>query len=156
MENPWYTNPSWYALFISLLSLVLSCLGWKHSQRATRSVIQRSLILRATEINEAFVKYGVKGPYAHHLKVPDEKVQTFTAKAVMLLHQVSLLRDVYEHRDILEQKVVDSYITWATTVLRPWIESDDDLKASWKLLRDSNDMMGEDFVKWLQPLLPIL
>lgn len=156
MKNQWYANPAWYSLFISLLALVISFLGWKHSQRTTRSDIEKGLILRATEINEAFLKYNVKGPYAHHLKVPDPKVQEFTAKSVMLLNQINLLRDVYEHRDILEQKVVASYTTWATTVLRPWIESDEDLKSSWKLLRDSKDMMGEDFVKWLQPLLPIL
>jgi len=74
----------------------------------------------------------------------------------MLLHQVNLLREVYEHRDILGKKVIESYINWATTVLRPWIESDEDLKKTLKLLRDSKDMVGEHFLQWLQPHFPIL
>ena len=154
--SQWYTNPAWYALAVSLIALVVSFLACKHSHRATRSDIQRSLILRATEINEAFLKHGVKGPYAHHLQVSDQKVQEFTAKSVMLLHQINLVREVYEQRDILEKKVVASYINWVTTVLRPWIESDEDLKKSWKLLRDSKDMVGEDFLLWLKPHIPIL
>jgi len=156
MTNSFYTNPAWYALAVSLLALFVSFLAWKHSKRATRSDIQRSLILRATEINESFLKHHVKGPYAHHLKVPDESVQEFTAKAVMLLHQINLLREVYEQRDILGKKVVASYINWTTKVLRPWIESDEDLKNSWKLLNDSKDMVGKDFLQWLRPHLPIL
>ena len=59
-------------------------------------------------------------------------------------------------REFLEEKVVASYINWATTVLRPWIESDEDLKKSLQLLRDSKDMVGEDFLHWLRPHLPIL
>jgi uncharacterized protein YijF (DUF1287 family) len=114
MPNPWYTNPA------------------------------RNLTLRAIEINEAFLRHDVKGPYAHHLKVPDQDVHKFTAKAVMLLHQVNLLREVYEHRDILGKKVIDSYINWATTVLRPWIESDEDLKKTFKLEWGLGNMRAAD------------
>ena len=74
----------------------------------------------------------------------------------MLLHQINLLREVYEQRKILGQKVVDSYTIWAATILRPWIESDEDIKNSWKLLRDSTDLVGDNFIKWLQRYLPIL
>lgn len=156
MANPWYCNPEWYAVGVSVLALVISFVAWRHSRRATRSDIQRSLILRAIEINEGFLKHSIKGPYAHHLQIPDEMVNQFTAKTVMLLHQINLLREVYEHRDILEDKVVASYINWVTTVLQPWIESDEDIKKSWRLMRESKDMVGEDFLLWLQPHLPII
>ncbi len=152
----WYTNPGWYALLMSIIACVISILSWKHSRRATRSEINRNLVRQATEINEAFLRHKVKGPYAYHLKIPDEKVQEYTAKTVMFLHQINLLRDVYDQRDILRQKVVDSYINWTTTILRPWIESDEDLKNSWKLLRNSKDMVGDDFIQWLECYLPIL
>ncbi len=152
----WYADPAWYALVIAVFALIVSFITWRHSQRATRAEVQRGLILRATEINEAFLRHGVKGPYAHHLQIPDEKVQEFTAKTVLLLHQINLLREVYEQRDILGKQVVGAYVNWTTTILRPWIESDEDLKRSWRLMRDNKDMLGEDFLEWLKSHLPIL
>jgi heme exporter protein D len=152
----WYTDHGWHALLISIIALVVSYLSWKHSRKTTLSEIKRDLIRQATEINEAFLRHEVKSPYAHHLKIPDGKVQEYTGKAVMLLHQINLLREVYEQRKILGQKVVDSYTIWAATILRPWIESDEDIKNSWKLLRDSTDLVGDNFIKWLQRYLPIL
>ncbi|MBI3246147.1 MAG: hypothetical protein HYZ50_06535 [Deltaproteobacteria bacterium] len=153
---PWYTNPAWYALGIAILSLIVSAMAMRTVARGTKSQIQRDLIVRANEINEAFLSYKVKGPYAHHLKIPDAQVESFTAKAILLLYQINLLRDVYDHRDVLDEDAVKAYQSWASTILRPWIEADSELVQVWKLTRDSTDMVGKDFMEWLRPLLPII
>lgn len=155
-QKSWYKEPGWYALLIAFVALVVSCFAERHAERATKSEVQRNLIHRATEINEGFLTYSIKGPYAHHLKVPAGRVREFTAKTVLLLQQINLLREVYEQQDILGDKIVDSYVRWATTILRPWIESDEDLKKSWNLMRDSEDMLGKDFIEWLTRKLVIL
>jgi len=154
--KPWCTNPAWYALGIAVLSLVVSVMSMRTSARGTKSQIQRDLVVRINEINEAFLRYKVKGPYAHHLKIPDAQVESFTAKAVLLLHQINLLRDVYDHRDVLGEDAVKAYQSWASTILRPWIEADPELVQVWKLMRDSTDMLGKDFMEWLRPLLLII
>ena len=69
--SPWYTDPAWYALATSLSAIVVSFFALKHGRRAARADIEKGLLLQVIEINEGFLKHGVKGPYAHHLKVPD-------------------------------------------------------------------------------------
>jgi hypothetical protein len=152
----WYTNPTWYAVAVSLLALIVSLFTYFHNRASSRLSLQTNLINKAIEINSSFVQYKVKGPYAFHLNIPDANVQNFTSKGILLLQQINLLREVYEHRDILGKKTVETYVTWTTTILRPWIESDSDLKASWKLVKDTKDVFGEDFIKWVAPHIPII
>ncbi len=70
---------------IALVALVISLLSLWGSKRATRSEVDRSLILQRNEINDVLMRYGIKGPYAHRLGIPDEKLAEFTQKAVVLL-----------------------------------------------------------------------
>jgi len=159
----WYSDPAWWALGISILSIVANIftLGYRRShyrgeEIKRKSEIQRSLTNQAREINEGFARLGVKSPYAHHLKIKDEKVNEFTAKAVMLLHQLNMLREVYQNRVVLGNEEFQIYSKWASTILRPWVEADADLKNVWFLSKEAEDLRYPDFSKWLNNILPIL
>jgi hypothetical protein len=155
-QKPWYYEPAWYALFISIVALLVSILRHRREERKTRSEIQRNLTQQAVSINEAFVRLDVKGPYAHHLNIPDDKVKVFTSKAVMLLNQLNLLRDIHQHCEILGDEELEIYGKWASTILRPWIEADEDLKRVWFLSKEAEDLRHPDFSKWLNNILPII
>ena len=98
----WYMEPGWWAFAVSIFSIGLSVVALRTSRRGVRSTIERDLIQRAADINEGFLRHDVRGPYAHLLKVPESRRREFTAKAVMLLHHINLLREVFEHRDVLD------------------------------------------------------
>jgi hypothetical protein len=152
----WYFTPAWYALIISLGSLVVAVLALRASRRISRSSLVRSLIDRRAAINEAFAKYDVAGPYARHFGIAPDRIKPFTAKAILLFHQINLLHDVYVHGDILGKIRVAAYEKWIGTVLRSWIENDDDLRLVWKAIRDGEDMYGTEFVQWLARNLKIV
>lgn len=152
----WYTNPGWYALAISIAALVISLLTLRHRGRKIKSEVQRSLTQQAVRVNESFANLGVKGPYAHHLGIPDDQVRDFTAKAVTLLNQLNMLRGVYQNRTILGEKALQVYSKWASTILRPWIEADADLQRVWLLSKEAEDLRHPEFSCWLNKLLPIL
>jgi len=156
MDRAWYLNPAWYALGVSLVSLLVAWLALRTSGRASRLQLQRALMDRRAAINEAFLKYDVPGPYAHHLGIPAERVKPFTGKAALLFHQVNLLHEAYANRDLLGDVNVSAYENWAAKILRPWIEKDDELRMTWRMIRDSKDMLGADFVAWLDQRLAIV
>ena len=155
----WYEEPGWYAIALSLISLLVSLLVLRHNRRAARAAVARQLRQRAVEIDEAFEHHRVAMPHEHDLTT------AFPSKAVMLLQQINLLREVFEHRDVLGQQTVAAYQNWANVMVRPWIESDEELRKSWKVLRESGGRQGvdvqgwplhvsADFVAWLDKLLP--
>jgi hypothetical protein len=152
----WYENPAWYALAIAVISLAISLSLFLIQRRTLRLTLQRGLVQQAATINEAFLRYKVKGPFAHHLGIPDDRVEVFTGKAVLLLNQLNLLRDVYDNRNHLGTETVLSYRKWATTIVRPWIEADTDLRQVWELTRESTDLHGKKFMEWLEELFPIV
>ena len=159
----WYSDPAWYALVISIVALLLSFLTYVHNlrtlkqaQRSTKSEIQRKLLDRAMEINNAFVNFGVKSPYGHHFGIPKEAAQEFNAKAVVLFHQMTMLRDVHENRDILGKEALEQYERWATTHLAPWIEADRDLKRILKLDLETEDLMDPEFASWMKRLIHVV
>jgi type II secretory pathway pseudopilin PulG len=154
VQTFWHLNPAWYALAIAIISLAISLFVYLIQRRTLKVNLQRGLVLQAAAINEAFVRYKVKSPYAHLLKIPDDKVESFTGKAVLLLNQINLLKDVHDNRRQLGSKIVASYEKWATTIVSPWIESDDELRLVWGITKESKDWMGEDFVGWLEKLFP--
>ena len=153
-QTPWYLNPAWYALAIAIISLTTSLLVFLIHRRTLRVNLQRGLVLQVVALNEAFLRYKVKGPYAHHLGISDDKLESFTGKAVLLLNQINILKDVHDNKRQLGTKTVASYKKWATTIVRPWIESDTDLRQIWELTRESTDLYGEAFVRWLEELFP--
>lgn len=152
----WYKNPAWYALAAALFSLIISMYSYFTARRTLKHNIQRGLVQQAATINEQFIKYKVKGPFAHHLAISDAKVESFTAKAVLLLNQINLLRDVYDNQKLLAKETVDSYKQWACTIVRPWIEADEELRQVWELTRTSKDWQGKSFILWLDDLFPII
>ena len=156
----WYEEPGWFAIAISLISLLVSLLVLKRSRRTTRTLVQQQLMRRATEIGEAFSEHRVPGPH------DSRGTMAFPSKAVMLLQQINLLRDVFEHRDVLGKHGMAAYKNWADIMVRPWIESDAELRKIWKTLREQSgerrvEIQGwpihvsRDFVIWLDELMPI-
>ena len=156
----WYEEPGWYAVALSLISLLVSLLVLKRGRRAERTAVEQRLLQRAVEIDEAFSHHRVAMPYEHRTTT------AFPSKAVMLLQQINLLREVFEHREVLGQKGLAAYENWANIMVRPWIESDEDLRKTWNVLRESKGRTGveiqgwplhvsADFVVWLEQLIPI-
>lgn len=156
----WYEEPGWYAIALSLISLLVSLLVLKRNRRAAWAAVTQQLLQRAVEIDEAFSRHRVAVPYEQRLTTP------FSSNAVMLLQQINLLREVFERRDVLGERAVAAYQNWANVIVRPWITSDDELRESWKVLKKSGGRQGvdvqgwplqvsPDFVVWLDKLLPI-
>ena len=156
----WYEEPGWFAIAISLISLLVSLLVLRRSRRTTRTLVQQQLMRRATEIGEAFSERRVPGPH------DSRGTMAFPSKAVMLLQQINLLRDVFEHRDVLGKHDMAAYKNWADIMVRPWIESDADLRKTWNTLREQSGErrvkiqgwpvhLSRDFVIWLDELMPI-
>jgi len=159
----WYTNPAWYALFISILALGVSSVTllrrvahYRGEERKAKSEVQRSLTQQAVQINEAFVRLSVKSPYAHHLQIPDDRMRDFSAKTAVLLNQLNMLRDVFQNQSVLGNDELAIYEKWAATILRPWIEADGDLKRVWFLSKETEDLRDPEFSKWLNGLLPVV
>lgn len=137
-------------------SFVLSILAFRFARRAKRSDITQKLIGQAVEINEAFLRHNVIGPYARHLNIPDAEVNEFQKKAVLLLHQVNLLHAAWADRDMLGHKIEAAYQRWANKLVRPWIDADKHhLKRAWSLLAESKDLFEDEFINWLSPHLPL-
>jgi hypothetical protein len=153
--SPWYINPVWWAFLVSVLALVISIIAARYARNANKSSVHRSLVDRAFEINEAFLRHKVRSPISYHLSIPNDRLVESAPKIVLLLHQLNLLREVYEHQKILSESCVSSHINWTTRIVRPWIEADHDLRNTWKFVREHNDMFGRDFIKWLETHLPI-
>lgn len=150
----WYCNPGWWAIIVSAGALGVSCCALRNSRRATKSSVENRITELSTKINDAFVAYEVKTPYAVKLGIPNDRDTQFASKVVLLLHQINLLRLVYENRDVLGSTPTRSYANWATNVLQPWIESDDDLGRALTLVRDAKDTYHADFIAWLCRILP--
>ncbi|MDQ3565095.1 MAG: hypothetical protein M3436_13460 [Pseudomonadota bacterium] len=143
------------AMTISFVSLLVSLGVLFIHRRNTKATIEQRLIERENKINDAFVTFEVRGPFAHHLRIPNDQVKGYTAKAVMLLHQINLLREVFQHRDILYAGTVEAYESWARTILRPWVEADDHLRSTFKLIIETQDSNDPQFIAKLKELLPI-
>jgi hypothetical protein len=144
----WYLNPAWYALGISVVALGVSVISYALTRRKARADVERGLIIQANEINNAFLRHGIRGPYAHYWRIPDDQVAAFTGKAVLLLNQLNLLRDVFHQRDILGPIAVGNYEKWAREILGPWIQADQDLCRVWARVKESDDIGGRAFVDW--------
>jgi len=155
-SGPWYSNPSWFALALSVLSFVIAIRVYLIQRHNLRVTLQRGLVQQAVAINDAFVRCKVKGPYAYHSGIPDDRFESFQAKTVLLLNQINMLRDVFDNQRILGSTTVDSYCKWASTIVRPWIEADIELRQSWELMRETHDWQGEEFIGWLETLFPLV
>ncbi|MCI0560081.1 MAG: hypothetical protein MN733_16450 [Nitrososphaera sp.] len=148
-------NPTWVIWVISLLSLAVSAFAYCYARRSRRSDVEHRLIQQRNAINDSFMKYEVKGPFAHLLKIPDEELKVYIPKAGLLFLQINLLEDVYQHQDILGEQRINAYTTWATKIVAPWIKCDKHLTEILKLIYATDDLMDKEFIVWLKSLIPI-
>ena len=116
------------AMVISFVSLIAAGVAIYLTFRNARVTVELRLTERESKINDAFAQFGVRTPFAHRLAIPHERDAIYTPKAVLLLHQITLYREVFEHRDLVSKERFDAYTKWAHSILRPWIEADDDLR----------------------------
>lgn len=154
----WYENPAWYAIAISslsIISLAVSIIALRNSRRSARASVEQSFIRQRNEINEAFMRHSVRGPFAAHLGISDEQLKHYIPKAGLLFLQINLLEDVYQHRDVINKKTLNSYKTWATKIVKPWIQGDDHLRKTLMLAYATDDLMDPQFVNWLKGVIPL-
>ena len=109
----WSEEPGWYAIALSLISLLVSLLVLSHNRRAARAAVLQQLRQRAVEIDEAFAHHRVAMPYEHRLTA------AFPSNVVTLLQQINLLREVFEHRDVLGEPGVEAYQNRAKVMAPP-------------------------------------
>lgn len=151
-SNPWYQNPGWWALLTPILLAIIAVVAFKERKRASIADAQRHALLRAIEINESFIRPQIPGPIALSLGIPENEVSTsFTKKVVLLLHHLVLLRQIYEQKDLLGIEAEQCHQQWASKVLRPWIDKDLDMVKIWGQLRQGDDLLGANFLKWVEP-----
>ena len=150
----WYANPAWYALLFSATSITISVLAFRMARRSARITVHQRITQQISEINESFVKYEIKGPYATQLNVLDADVKKFAAKSMVLFHQLNLLRLVFQNSDILGRDALKSYESWASTIFRNWISSDLQLQQIWNAYCTTRDLDGPEFHEWLMKMIP--
>ena len=140
------------AFLISVCSLLVSLAAFSYTRRNARAVVEQRLTERESKIIDAFVNFKVRSPFAHRLSIPREREADYTAKAVMLLHQINLYREAFEHRDLVSRSRFSAYRSWAQSILRPWIESDEDLIRTFALIVESENTHDRAFIEELRGL----
>jgi hypothetical protein len=155
MPTPWYLNPSWYALAVSLISVAFAMwAAFFVSRRATRASVEQGLIKYRND-NDAIVRHVVKGPFATALSVPKGQLAEFVPKVGVLFLHVNLLEYVYQHRDVLGDQKVSAYTRWAANIVNPWITSDSTLQDVMRRIYSTSDIMDEEFVQWLKQFIVV-
>lgn len=142
---------------ISSIAIVISLLALFQNKRSKKSSVIYEMTQQANLINNSTMPYSIKGPYAVLRGISDnkEEIAQFEALHATFLHQVNLLSIVYHNKGIIGTKVFNGYVDWIATVFRPWVESNDDLIWAWKKLKETKDLLGEDFILWLDKELKI-
>jgi hypothetical protein len=157
--QPWHENPQWVAIVVtaavSILSLAFTLSTIGLSRRTRRAVLEQSLIKQRNDINEAFARYTVRGPFATVLGIPDDELKQFIPRTHLLFLQLNLLEDVYQNRQLLQYKRLTIHEGWAKNILAPWINSDPNLIKVVKHIYQTNDIMDPGFIIWLKTLIPI-
>ena len=139
-----------------IIALIVSYLAYRHSKQSRRSSIFTELTKQANIINEATAKYKIRSPYAVLLNIKSsDDIERFEALGAVFFHHINLLNMVYRNRKYLGKEVEFAYKEWVNTIFRPWLESDQKLIEMWDLARKSRDLLGKDFIEWLEPQLPI-
>jgi hypothetical protein len=114
-------------ILISVFAAAMAAISVRISLRTRRSAVEIRLADWAQTINDSFIKYDVRTPYATLNNIPSEANQEFAKKCVMLLHQLNLLHEVFYQRGVLGAKAVEGYRKWAVSVIAPWVAEDADL-----------------------------
>ena len=141
-----------YAFVVSLVAIVVSVLAVLYTKRTAKLLVEQRLTERESQIINAFVEFKVRSPFAHRLSITKEREAEYTAKAVMLLHQINLFREVFENKDLVSPRRYEAYVSWANSILRPWIESDEDLRRTFALILQSENTHDREFIAVLRGL----
>lgn len=153
----WYENPQAWTAIVALLALIvgifnLLTVNRLHRENA-RQKFQTDLQTIVTQINDAFLKYEVDTPYQVKMGLKDRK--DARGKIVLLILQLNLLGVVFKNRSTLAAEEVKDWTDWAQKVLRPWIEMDETILATFKHWVTSQDG-GKDYSAWLKDLMKIV
>jgi hypothetical protein len=151
----WYFNPAWYAIVLSLLSLIVAFLAFRRTVRKGKSETYIGLVTQSNEINEALARHVVKGPFAHKLRISDDELRSFSGKATVLFKHINLLNYVHQHRDVLGEEAISHWTVWGKDIVQPWVEADEHLKKIWTLECESRQKTDPEFINWLKDLVPI-
>ncbi|MCA9872491.1 MAG: hypothetical protein KC441_02520 [Anaerolineales bacterium] len=138
---------------LSFLAIGISYWSFRISKRTTRISIDQQLAQYSLQLNSVLLDNGIKGPYAHHLQIPDEKVEYFTKLAVGLFYHLNFLRYIYDNRDVLDENVLFAYKSWAKKIVKPWVESDEYLQKTWDVVVARKDIYGAEFIGWLETVV---
>ena len=139
----------------SSLALVISILSYRLRSAKSRTDSLQYLQLQANTINEAFVKFEVRSPYEAFLNIPQSETKDARAKMVLLILQLNLLRSAFNSRNNLTKEQFTDYANWGSTILRPWIESDESLRKAYQLWVTSGDG-GTEYTAWLKTKIPVI
>lgn len=141
------------SVFISIIAIVLSIYSLAISRRATRVSVDQQLAQYSLQLNDMLLNNGIKGPYAYYLQIPDSDLEYFTKYAVSLLYHINFLRYIYDNRDVLDENVLFAYKKWAKQIIKPWIDSEENLQKAWRVIVEGKDIYGADFVTWLEDII---
>ena len=88
------------------------------------------------------------GPYSSLLKLEPKEVAVFNKEAIVFFHHLNLPYLIYQSKESLP-KEMERYTRWVEGMVRPWIESNGNLRCVWYMLRQRFDLYDEDFIDWL-------
>jgi len=157
-------NPEWIiyallvasaiALLISLTSVITAVYSSRVARRSARATVEQTILNYKNMINDSFAKYRIRGPFAHILKIPEDRLDHYIPKTALFFFQLHLLEYVFRHRDLLHGgDDISAYASWAKEILTPWICEDDELRRNFALFCDTKDNARLDFIRWVQGLI---
>lgn len=145
----WYCDPGWYALPISMVALIVSFFTFRRSGRKALSDVEAAIAARSNEINEAFVRHGIDGPFARELKDSAKASADFPKKVALLFLHINLLKYIHQHLDILGPAAKQYWSDWGSKTLVRWIQSDAELQSIWGKEVESRRPADKEFIDWL-------
>ena len=134
----------------------IASLGYRHNKKVKISSVYKALTQQANIVNSEIGQYGIGGPYTTLLNIPKNEYQEFGYYAAIFFHYLRLLSTVYQNginQKLLLTKDVDRYMSWAKTVLKPWIDSNTYLRKLLDKVISQKELYGENFLEWLRKLM---
>jgi hypothetical protein len=162
MKRRYIMNPI-FQVILTVASIVsttalayIASLGYRHNKRVKVSSIYRALIQQANIVNSEIGQYGIGGPYTTLLNIPKNEYQEFGYYTTIFFHHLRLLSTVYQNginQKLLLAQDVDRYMSWAKTVLKPWVDSNTHICKLLDKVLTQEDLYGKSYLDWLRKLL---
>ncbi|UCG92985.1 MAG: hypothetical protein JSV97_04575 [candidate division WOR-3 bacterium] len=134
----------------------IAWLGYRHNKKVKLSSIYTALVQQANIVNSEIGQYGIGGPYTTLLNIPKNEYKEFGYYATIFFHHLRLLSIVFQNginQKLMIMQDVDRYISWAKTVLKPWINSNAHLSKLLDKVISQKDLYGENFLEWIRKLM---